>query len=208
MKSTSSKSTRESGSKKTGSSSAKKSSSASRSNEGAAGSNSSGEESALRKLFVDMLKDIYWAEKYLVKSLPSMVKGATSAELGEALQDHLEVTQEQATRLEQVFVMIGEKASAKKCDGMEGLVEEAKKGLEETEKGTMTRDVAIIVAAQKVEHYEISAYGSLCTLCDVLGLDDAKNLLGQTLEEEKEADLTLTEIAEGFINQRAASEEE
>jgi len=166
------------------------------------------ENSALHELFIQELKDIYWGEKHLVKSLPKMIKAATSEELKEAIQSHLGETEEHVTRLEQVFESIGEKASAKKCEAMEGLVEEANQGVSDTEDGTMVRDVAIISCAQKVEHYEIATYGTLRTLAQVMGHTEAEELLSQTLEEEKAADDKLTEIAEGFVNERAAGESE
>ena len=111
----------------------------------------------LEKFLVDSLKDMYWAEKHLTKALPKLEKAATSEELKQALQDHLTVTEEQVARLEQVFELMGKKAQAKKCDAMEGLSKEADSIVEETEEGTMTRDVAIIIACQKVEHYEIAS---------------------------------------------------
>jgi len=166
------------------------------------------ENSALHELFIQELKDIYWAEKHLVKSLPKMIKAATSEELKEAIQMHLGETEEHVTRLEQVFESIGEKASAKKCEAMDGLVEEANQGISDTDDDTMVRDVAIISCAQKVEHYEIATYGTLRTLAQVMGHSEAEEFLSQTLEEEKAADDKLTEIAEGFVNERAAGENE
>lgn len=165
------------------------------------------ESSALKEFFIDSLKDLYWAEKNLVKALPKMAKKATSEELREALQTHLTETENQVTKLEQVFASIDEKAQAKKCEAMEGLIKEAESIMSETEDGTMTRDVGIIAAAQKVEHYEIASYGTIRTLADVLGLPEASELLNQILEEEKRTDSTLTQIAEGFINQAALREE-
>jgi ferritin-like metal-binding protein YciE len=165
------------------------------------------DNSALHELFVNQLKDIMWAEKHLVKSLPKLVKAATSQELKEALQMHLEETEEQVSRLEQVFESIDEKVSSKKCEAMAGLVEEANDGVADTDEGTMVRDVAIIASAQKVEHYEIASYGTLRTLAQVMGHTDAEQLLSETLEEEKNADEKLTEIAEGFVNESASGEE-
>jgi ferritin-like metal-binding protein YciE len=162
----------------------------------------------LKAFFIDELKDIYWAEKHLTKALPKMSKGATSEKLAQSLKDHLEQTKEHVTRLEQVFELLGEKARAKKCDAMAGIVEEGASILEDTEKGTATRDVGIILACQKVEHYEISTYGGLTTLAKILGLNDVADLLGQTLGEEKAADELLTEIAENHVNYDAAHEEE
>ncbi|MGN6476149.1 MAG: DUF892 family protein, partial [Flavipsychrobacter sp.] len=116
-------------------------------------------DSMLEKFFQDELKDIYWAEKHLVKTLPKMKKAATSAELQAAFEEHLNVTKEHVARLEQVFEMLGKKAQAKKCDAMAGITEEGEGIIEETEAGTATRDVGLILAAQKVEHYEIATYG-------------------------------------------------
>lgn len=165
------------------------------------------ESSALREFFIDSLKDLYWAEKHLVKALPKMAKKATSEELRSALEKHLAETENQVIKLEQVFASIDEKATAKKCDAMEGLVKEAESIMSETDNGTMTRDVGIIAAAQKVEHYEIASYGTVRTLADVLGLPEAAELLNQILDEEKNADSLLTQIAEAYVNQSAMREE-
>lgn len=166
------------------------------------------DHSMLREFFIDSLKDIYWAEKHLTKALPKMQKAATSEELKTAFEEHLAQTEEQIQRLEQVFEIMGEPAKAKKCDAMEGLTKEAQSIIEETEKGTATRDVALIMAAQKVEHYEIATYGGLAQLAGTLGLEDAKELLGMTLQEEKDTDENLTAIAENDINIQAAEEDE
>jgi len=169
---------------------------------------SQNENSQLEKFFVDALKDIYWAEKHLTKALPKMQKAATSEELQQAIEDHLNQTKEHVNRLEQVFDQLGQKAQAKKCEAMEGLTKEGDTVVEETEDGTSTRDVGIIVSAQKVEHYEISAYGSLVTLARTMGQDEIADILNQTLEEEKEADELLTQIAESSINWQAQEEDE
>lgn len=161
----------------------------------------------LRDLFVDSLKDIYWAEKALTKALPKMAKNATNANLANAITEHLAVTQEQITRLEKVFEILGEKAVAKKCDAMEGLLKEGEGILEETELGAV-RDAAIISASQKIEHYEIATYGTLAAFAKTLGEEEAHTLLGQTLVEEKEADLTLTEAAYNTINFDATAGDE
>jgi ferritin-like metal-binding protein YciE len=161
----------------------------------------------LRELFVDSLKDIYWAEKALVKALPKMAKNATSENLVKAINDHLAVTEEQAARLEKVFSLIGEKAVAKKCDAMEGLIKEGQSIMEETEKGPV-RDAGIIAASQKIEHYEIASYGTLAAFAVTLGEDDAVLLLEKTLAEEKEADTLLTDAAYNTINFDAAEEDE
>jgi len=162
----------------------------------------------LEVLFIDHLKDIYWAEKHLTKALPKMRKAATSPELQQAFEEHLAVTNQQITRLDQVFQMLGKKSQGKKCDAMTGLVMEAESVISDTEKGSSTRDVGLIIAAQKVEHYEIASYGGLATLAQVLGLPEAKELLGQTLEEEKQTDALLTQLAENNINAQAEQEEE
>ena len=165
------------------------------------------EESKLMKLFEDELKDIYWAEKALTKAIPKMVKNATSDELVEALESHLQETEGQVERLEQVFESIEKKAVAKKCEAMAGLVKEAEEIMKEADKGAM-RDAAIISAAQKVEHYEIATYGTLRTFAQTLGLDEVVSLLEETLNEEKGADEKLTEIAESTINVEAMEEME
>jgi ferritin-like metal-binding protein YciE len=164
------------------------------------------ENSQLEKLFTDSLKDIYWAEKHLTKTLPKMKKKATTDDLKTAIEEHLAQTEEHVSRLERVFEICGKKAQAKKCDAMEGLTKEADSIVEETEANTMTRDAGIIMAAQKVEHYEIATYGSLVQLAKTLGMDGAAEILHQTLEEEKQADEKLTEIAEWNVNQAAAQE--
>jgi len=162
--------------------------------------------SQLQEFFVDTLKDIYWAEKHLTKALPKMQKSATTPQLQEAIETHLDQTMEHVTRLEQVFEIIGEKPMAKKCDAMEGLTKEAESIVEETEDGSMTRDAAIILAAQKVEHYEIATYGGLVEYARILGFDDAVDILQSTLDEEKETDQLLTGIAENDINWQAEQE--
>ena len=165
-------------------------------------------QNALNELFVDELKDIYWAEKHLASALPKMIKGATSEDLKNTISTHLEETKNQITRLETVFESVGEKAVAKKCLAMEGLLKEATELLEDTEKGTEVRDVAIISAAQKVEHYEIASYGTLRTLAGTLGYSEAQGLLDETLAEEKNADSLLTQVAENYVNEAAAAEVE
>ena len=161
---------------------------------------------ALRELFVDGLRDIYWAEKALTKALPKMAKNASSEELVTAMDEHLAVTEEQVTRLEKVFKMMGEKASAKKCEAMEGLIKESESIMSETETGPV-RDAGIIAACQKVEHYEIATYGTLVAWAKTIGQDDAAEQLQMTLDEEKEADMILTEKAYNTINFDAADED-
>ncbi|HYG49816.1 MAG TPA: ferritin-like domain-containing protein [Flavobacteriales bacterium] len=165
------------------------------------------ESSKLMQLFERELKDIYWAEKALVKAIPKMIKSATSQDLVQALEDHLMETEEQVERLEEIFEVLGKRAQAKKCEAMEGLIKEANEIMKECDPGSM-RDAAIISSAQKVEHYEIAAYGTLCAFAETLELEDVVGLLQETLEEEKNADETLTEVALTAINIEAAEEEE
>ena len=164
--------------------------------------------SQLEKFFTDSLKDIYWAEKALTKALPKMKKAATTGELQTAIENHIAQTQGHVERLEEVFGLFDKKPQAKKCDAMEGLIKEGESIVEETEKGSMTRDVGIIMAAQKVEHYEIATYGGLVQLARTLGNDEAADILQETLTEEKETDEGLTAIAESNINWAAEQEEE
>jgi ferritin-like metal-binding protein YciE len=163
-------------------------------------------EGALKELFLDEVKDIYWAEQHLVQALPKMIKGATSVELKQTITKHLEQTKNHVTRLEAAFESIGEKAKAVKCLAMEGLLKEADELLSETDKGTEVRDAAIISAAQKVEHYEIASYGTLKTLATTLGFTEAASLFGETLEEEKTADSLLTEVSENYVKEAAMAE--
>ena len=165
-------------------------------------------DSMLQNFFEDEIKDIYYAEKHIIKTLPKMIKAATSPELQEAFKEHLDVTKSHLTRLEQVFEILGKKPQAKKCDAIEGITKEGANIIEETQEGTATRDVGLILAAQKVEHYEISTYGGLAQLATTLGLEDVANLLIATLDEEKEADTLLSEIAENNVNYNAAEEDE
>lgn len=163
--------------------------------------------SGLSDLFEDQLKDIYWAEKALTKALPKMIKNASALSLKNALMDHLEVTEDQADRCEDIFATIGKKAIAKKCEAMEGLIKEANEIVESTEPGSV-RDAGIICAAQKVEHYEIATYGTLLAWAKQLGLNKAASLLKETLDEEKKADLTLSDIAEANINVKAEDQDD
>lgn len=162
--------------------------------------------SQLGKLFEDELKDIYWAEKALAKALPKMAKKATSEELVEAIENHLEETEEHINRCEQIFKLLGKEARGKKCEAMAGLIKEGESIMEDTEEGVM-RDAGIISAAQKVEHYEIASYGTLRTFAETLGLEEAVELLDATLNEEKKTDELLTELAVSTINQEAAEEQ-
>jgi ferritin-like metal-binding protein YciE len=165
-----------------------------------------GNDSRLEEFFHDELKDIYWAEKHLLKVLPKMAKAATATELKDAFTKHLEVTQGHVQRLEQVFEIIGQKPQAKKCEAMAGITKEGDEIIADTEKGTSTRDVGLIFAGQKVEHYEIATYGGLTQLAKTLGYNDAADILNTTLSEEKEADQGLSGIAENTVNQQAEEE--
>jgi len=172
-------------------------------------SNDSTEEkkSMLEKLFVAMLKDILWAEQHLVEALTKMQEAATTEVLQEAFEDHKYATQKHISRLEKVFSLLGEESTPQKCDAMEGLTKEADAMIEETTEGSMTRDAALIIAAQKVEHYEIATYGSLVQVAVTLGYGQIASILDKTLIEEEETDSLLTEIAESEINPMADEEE-
>jgi ferritin-like metal-binding protein YciE len=165
-----------------------------------------GVDAGLRELFLSELQDIYWAENQLVKALPKMQSAASSGTLAKAIATHRQQTQNHVARLEQVFGILGETPRAKKCFAMEGLTREGEGVVETTIEGSATRDAGIIIASQKVEHYEIAAYGGLVQLARTLGLEDAAALLGQTLAEEKETDQLLTQIAENDINYQSAAE--
>jgi len=163
-------------------------------------------DSRLMEFFYGELKDIYWAEKHLVKTLPKMAKAATSVELKAAFTAHLAETKVHCERLEKVFGIINMKAQAKKCEAMEGIIKEGAGIIEETEAGTATRDVGLIFAGQKVEHYEIATYGGLVQLAKTLGLEDCADIMLQSLNEEKKADEGLTDIAENNINYESFEE--
>lgn len=156
----------------------------------------------LKDLFEDSLKDIYWAEKALVKALPTMMKNATDEKLKTSIENHLVETENQVARLEECFKALGKKAQAKKCDAMQGLLDEAKSIIEETEPGTV-RDAGIIAAAQKVEHYEIATYGTLAAFAKVLQEEDCLKYLLETLDEEKKCDELLTKVADTNLNSKA-----
>ncbi len=162
--------------------------------------------SEFHKLFVDEVKDIYWAEKALVKALTKMQKAASSEELASAFAAHHAQTEGHVQRLEQVFELLEMKPVGKKCPAMEGLIQEAEELKEDTEDGSSVRDAALISAAQKVEHYEIASYGTLATFAKTMGHSDIAKLLEQTLSEEKETDANLTKIAETMINEEAMHE--
>lgn len=162
------------------------------------------EENGLKELYIDELRDLYDAENQLLKALLKMAKAATSEELRSGFEEHLEQTQEHVSRLEQIFSELDEKPTGKKCKGMQGLISEGKEMMEEDFEGALM-DAALISAAQRVEHYEIAAYGTVRTYAKILGEEEAVSLLEETLEEEKETDQKLTEIAE-TINFEAESE--
>lgn len=162
--------------------------------------------SLLEKFFIDQLKDIYYAEQQLVNALPEMQSASTTEELEDAFKTHLQQTERHIKRLEKVFQIIGENAEGKKCEAMDGIIKEARSIIKETQEGTMTRDAALVIAAQKVEHYEIATYGGLVQLAITLGLNRASELLDKTLSEEEETDALLTEIAETHINIEAEEE--
>jgi ferritin-like metal-binding protein YciE len=161
--------------------------------------------SQFHELFMNELKDIYWAEKNLFKALGKMKKAATAEELSSAIDEHQQVTQTHIDRLEQVFELMGQAPKAKKCEAMSGLIEEGQEVIEETEEGPV-RDAGIIICSQKIEHYEIAAYGSLRTLASKMGHNEAAQLFEQTLGEEKEADSKLTQIAESSVNEEASAQ--
>ena len=157
---------------------------------------------SIRDLLVDEMGDLYDAEKQLVKALPKMVKAASNQELSQAFENHLEQTRGHVERLERAFEMLGEKPKSKPCKAMKGLIEEAEETIEEGVPEPLL-DSAIICAAQKVEHYEIAGYGTLKSWANTLGLDDVAGILDETLEEEREADEKLTDVADGLLSDSA-----
>ena len=161
------------------------------------------EKTSLQDLYLDELRDLYSAETQLVKALPKMAKAAANDQLREAFEEHLRQTTEHVSRLEQIFEQLGEKASGKKCLGMEGLVKEGSETMKEDYSETV-KDAAIIGAAQRVEHYEMAGYGTAKAFAELLGENDHVSLLEQTLEEEKQADEKLTRLAEQINPQAAA----
>jgi len=160
--------------------------------------------STLEDLFLDEIQDLYDAEKQLTKALPKMAKAATSEELRQAFEDHLDQTRGHVERLEQVFEALGETAKGRKCEAMAGLVKEGDEIASNTEE-TAVRDAGLIAGAQKVEHYEIAGYRSARTHAQVLGHDRIASLLEETLGEEKDADALLTDLAQSTVNEQAAS---
>jgi ferritin-like metal-binding protein YciE len=164
-------------------------------------------QNGLATLLTEELKDLYSAEKQILKALPKIVRATTTDTLRGALEDHLEETEGHVERLEEIFEYLDMKPGRKKCKGMEGLLEEGEEHFTQQEEGAL-RDAAIIAAAQRVEHYEIAAYGTAVAYARELGIDEAANLLEATLEEERGADERLSEIAESEVNEDAAAEEE
>ena len=162
-------------------------------------------DSGLHELFLEELSDVYSAEQQITRALPKMAKAAESDELRMAFEEHLEQTQEQIARLDQVFRSLDETLKRKTCKAMQGLIAEGSEMMQE-HKGSSEIDAALIAAAQKVEHYEIASYGTLCTWAEQMGHDEALELLKQTIDEEEMTDERLTEIAESLANQRAEQE--
>lgn len=163
-------------------------------------------EKTLEDLFEDTLKDIYYAENKILKALPKMAKAAQSEELKDAFEKHLKQTEGQVTRLEQVFRMIDVPARGKKCEAIEGIIEEGSEIIKEF-KGAPALDAGLVSSAQAVEHYEIARYGTLKRWAEQMGLDQAVKLLDQTLTEEKDTDESLTELADSMVNEQAEAAE-
>ncbi len=164
------------------------------------------DESKLKEFLVEEFKDIYYAENEILKGLKKMEAAATTKELKSSISEHHTQTQGQIKRLEEVFNLMGEKPAKKKCEAIDGILKEGEGVLEDTEAGTMVRDVAIILSSQKVEHYEIATYGSLAELAKTLELYDVAKILEATLHEEKSTDLSLTDLALTAVNQEAKAE--
>ena len=173
-----------------------------------AGANRQGksDETKLKELFVEELKDLYYAEKLLLKTMPKLAKAATSEELRMAYQQHITETEGQVERLNQVFEQLGMSPKAKKCEAMEGLAKEAQHAISDTDKGSATRDAALIISSQKAEHYEIASYGSLMAIAKIMGENVVAQLLSQNLQEEKNTDEKLSQLAETTINVKAEAE--
>ncbi|RFM28247.1 YciE/YciF ferroxidase family protein [Deminuibacter soli] len=165
-------------------------------------------DSKLHTFFVKQLQDIYWAEKKLVKTLPKLEEAATTAKLKEAFHSHQIQTETHVSRLESIFELVNEEPQALKCAAMAGITDEGEDIIDETDEGTAQRDVGLIFAGQKAEHYEIATYGGMHQLAKTLGYAEVANLLAQTLDEEKEADELLTSIAENDINYQALNEKD
>lgn len=159
--------------------------------------------SSLEDLFLDEIRDLYDAEKQLVKALPKMAKASSSEDLKQAFTSHLQETENQVARMEQVFEELGQKPRGKKCEAMAGLITEGQQMIESSDQSPV-RDAGLIAAAQKVEHYEMAGYGSARTHAELLGLNKAAKLLEQTLQEEKAADTKLNQLAQTSVNEEAA----
>lgn len=166
------------------------------------------QNSELKEFFINHLKTLYWAEKKLVDTLPDMQEAATSQELKEAFNDHLNQTREHVQRLQQVFNLIGEEADADKCKIMDAIADAGSKVISETEDDSFVRDAGLIFGAQLAEHYEIASYGNMIAWAKVLGYQEAADIFSETLAEEKEADALLTQIGEQNINYKASTEAE
>lgn len=169
------------------------------------GKSRSAESKTIHELFENQLQDIYWAEKELTKFMPQIVKKITSSEVVRVLQEHMKKTDKQVKRLDNIFEILGTRSKAEKCEGMEGLIKEAQKITDITEKGVIL-DAFLIGAIQKMEHYEMASYGTLKALATIIGEFEVATLLGETLKEEKEADMNLTDVAENVVNINASRE--
>ncbi|GAB3695329.1 hypothetical protein GCM10027592_17400 [Spirosoma flavus] len=170
------------------------------------GGNDTETQEGLQKLFITELKDIYYAEQQAVDALAEQADASTTDEVRNAFLQHQDETRNQIARLEQIFSSLGVDAEEGTCDAIDGLIDDAQRGVSNTDSGTLTRDAGLIISGQKIEHHEIASYGSVATLARVLGYQQAVGLLEQTLAEEKAADKKLTTLAESFVNSRAASE--
>jgi len=170
--------------------------------------NDSTADEGLRDLFISELKSVYYSEKRAVDALGDQAEASTTDEVGNAFLAHQEQSRIQVERLEEIFKIIGIKTETRTADAIDGLISDAKRVVTDTESGSLTRDAALIIAAQKIEHYEIAAYGSLLTLAKMLDFNQSTELLARTLEEEKETDRKLTILAESFVNTRSKEEEE
>ncbi len=159
-----------------------------------------------REFFIDGLKDILWAEKAFLKALPKMRKAATGKELATSFEAHISETENQISTLEKVFELMGEKPKTKKCDAMEGLISETESIISDTEKGSAIRDAGLILAAQKVEHYEIATYGTLAAFADAMQEANVAKLLRSILKDEKKSDKSLTALALESVNEDASEE--
>lgn len=175
-------------------------------NQQAAGGNGAAKENFLQKFFVDQLKDMYYAEKELLKGLEEMKRAVSTEELEDAFEEHRKQTERHVKRLEQVFRLVNQEPEAKTCEAMDGLLREARTIIGETEEGTYTRDAALIIAAQKIEHYEMATYGGLVQLAVTMDMRRAADILDRTLQEEEDTDCLLTNIAESYINIEAEHE--